>query len=171
MKNPFVIGLCGLAGAGKTTAARFMEEEWAFERISFAGPLKAMCMAVLSLSQSHGPLKEVPDESLCGKSPRQFMQLLGTEFGRELIGPDFWVRQWRAAVEKECLIEGRGLIVADDVRFPNEPKPFAILAAGLSRSSATVRAAQADRGMSPKISLSSRTRQSSPSRLMICIAS
>ena len=52
------------------------------------------------------------------------MQLLGTEFGRELLGPDLWVNAWRRAVARyleESLVDGVPLrIVCDDVRFSNE---------------------------------------------------
>ena len=61
-----------------------------------------------------GDLKEVPSAWLNGKTPRQFMQLLGTEFGRKLIGDDFWVSLW----SNEAQYERR--VVVDDCRFPNE---------------------------------------------------
>lgn len=52
------------------------------------------------------------------------MQMLGTEFGRQLLGPDLWVNAWRRAVERhleEALVDGAPLrIVCDDVRFANE---------------------------------------------------
>jgi hypothetical protein len=58
-------------------------------------------------------MKETPSLLLCGKSPRQVMQLLGTEFGRNLVGEEFWSRIWLHTTE------GRH-VVADDCRFPNE---------------------------------------------------
>lgn len=120
-----IIGLCGLAGSGKTTVAKMLEDDLGFARLSFAGPLKAMTRALgLSLREMAGDLKERPCRQLCGKTPRQFMQLLGTEFGRQMIGEDFWVQTFIAAVERELLdatADQRPLhIVSDDVRFPNE---------------------------------------------------
>jgi hypothetical protein len=41
------------------------------------------------------------------------MQTLGTEWGRDLIGPDLWVRAWKAALPA-------GDVTVDDCRFPNE---------------------------------------------------
>ncbi|OCC05285.1 hypothetical protein BA190_10300 [Labrys sp. WJW] len=119
-----VVGLCGLAGSGKTTAAKALEG-YGFTRLPFAGPLKDMCRSILSLREMAGDLKETPRKRLGGKSPRQFMQLLGTEFGRDLIGPNFWVDLWLESVGEAGLealaanLDG-ALVVADDVRFPNE---------------------------------------------------
>jgi hypothetical protein len=116
-----VIGLCGKAGAGKTTAARILEEDRGFVRLPFAGPLKAMARA-FGLSAAEMTLfKEIPLERLNWKTPRQFMQFLGTEFGRKLIGENVWVYAWSASLG-ESAVENFGdiLVVADDVRFENE---------------------------------------------------
>ncbi|PZU95022.1 MAG: hypothetical protein DI527_02020 [Chelatococcus sp.] len=126
------IGFCGAAGAGKSTAAERMVKRWRFNHVRFAGPLKAMLAALgLSVEQLDGALKEEPTPLLCGRTPRQAMQWLGTEWGRELIGSEFWIAAWRAAVERAPGFHGPGpafrgetgfdrLIVADDVRFANE---------------------------------------------------
>lgn len=120
------IGFCGPVGAGKSTAADRLVKLWRFNRVRFVGPLKAMMLA-LGLSAEHvdGALKEEPSRLLQGRTPRQAMQWLGTEWGRELIGPELWIAAWRAAVERAGGFwePGRGwdrLIVADDVRFANE---------------------------------------------------
>lgn len=122
------IGFCGPAGAGKSTAAERLVKRWRFNRVRFAGPLKAMMLALgLSPHQVDGTLKEEPSPLLQGRTPRQAMQWLGTEWGRNLLGPEFWISAWRAAVEKtpdfRCPYVGYSrLIVADDVRFANEAK-------------------------------------------------
>jgi hypothetical protein len=110
-----LIAFTGLAGAGKSTAAAHLTQHRGFTRVRFAGPLKAM-MAALGLSEREvdGDLKETPCELLCGRTPRQAMQWLGTEFGRNLIGPDIWIRAWQAA------LPATGNVVVDDCRFPNE---------------------------------------------------
>lgn len=122
------IGFCGPAGAGKSTAASHLVQHWRFNRVRFAEPLKAMLVA-LGLSAEHldGALKEEPTPLLCGRTPRQAMQWLGTEWGRDLIGPEFWIAAWQAAVERvppSFTCHGGfnpiRLIVADDVRFANE---------------------------------------------------
>lgn len=122
------IGICGPAGAGKSTAADRLVKRWRFNRVRFAGPLKAMLLGLgLSAEQVDGDQKEEPTPLLCGRTPRQAMQFLGTEWGRKLIGDDFWIAAWRAAVERTggFHVAGKGwdrLIVADDVRFANEAK-------------------------------------------------
>lgn len=118
-----VIGFAGSMYAGKSTAAARLVSRFGFHRVRFAGPLKAM-MAALGLSHEEieGSLKETPSELLCGKTPRWAMQSIGTEWGRNLIGSELWVNAWRRAAS------GYELVVADDVRFPNEAE--AIKSAG-----------------------------------------
>jgi hypothetical protein len=124
------IGFCGPAGAGKSTAAEHLMRHWRFQRVRFAGPLKAMMLALgLDPAQVDGDRKEEPSPLLCGRTPRQAMQWLGTEWGRNLIGEGFWIAAWQAAVERmpPTFTYHGGfapirLIVADDVRFANEAK-------------------------------------------------
>src|SRR5581483_6880592 len=110
-----IIGFCGAIGAGKSSAASHLIANYDFQRVAFAGPLKAMARAFgLSESQVNGDQKEIASDLICGRTPRQFMQLLGEEFGRRLIGPEIWVRAWRAQAV------AYPNVVADDVRYPNE---------------------------------------------------
>ncbi len=113
-----IIAFTGLAGAGKSTAAMRLVDRHRFERVRFAGPLKAM-MAALGLTPAEidGDRKEMPSDLLGGKTPRHAMQTIGNEWGRELIGPDLWVNAWRAAVEK---LPASVAVVVDDCRYPNE---------------------------------------------------
>jgi hypothetical protein len=124
--GPRLIGLCGLAGAGKTTAAEVLEAQ-GYERISFAAPLKAAFDAVLmgagvdalqAARMIRGDLKEVPLSILGGHSPRHAMQTLGTEWGRTCMGADFWVGIGMARAE--AILAAGGRVVIDDVRFLNE---------------------------------------------------
>ena len=117
-----VIGLCGLAGAGKSTAARHLVERHGFVRRPFAALLKGMLRYLLHAQgvpagevdrMVDGDLKEVPTRHLGGQTPRRAMQTLGTEWGRALA-PDLWVEMWAAS------IVGLERVVADDVRFDNE---------------------------------------------------
>lgn len=115
--NKLIIGLSGAAGSGKSTAAFHLIEKRKFHRVRFAGPLKAMTAAIgLTTRHIEGDLKETPCDLICGKTPRFFMQQLGTEFGRDTIGKDFWINLWKNEVNS---VE-EAPIVTDDCRFPNE---------------------------------------------------
>lgn len=116
---PPVVAFTGQAGAGKSTATRYLVENHGYTLVKFAGPLKDMCRAV-GLSDRHieGDLKEEPCDMLCGKSPRDFMQLLGSEFGRDMIGKFFWVELWHNRAS--LVVNNGGRVVVDDCRFPNE---------------------------------------------------
>lgn len=113
-----VIAFTGLAGSGKSTAALHLVKNHGFERVRFAGPLKAMLAALgCTPAEIDGDRKEVPCDLLGGKTPRHAMQTLGTEWGRDLIAPDLWIRAWEAACAK--VLAGKPIVV-DDCRFPNE---------------------------------------------------
>lgn len=110
-----IIGFCGPAGSGKSTAAAHLVAHHGFTRVRFAGPLKAMMRALgCTEDEVDGALKEAPCALLGGRTPRQAMQWLGTEWGREMIAPDLWLRAWAAEADRHPLV------VCDDVRFPNE---------------------------------------------------
>jgi hypothetical protein len=112
-----IIAFTGPIGSGKTTAAMQLEKEW-YQRVRFAETLKRMAIAFgLTREQVDGAYKEVPAEIICGKTPRFFMQSLGTEWGRSMLGEEVWVNAWRATIER---LSPSTHVVVDDARFPNE---------------------------------------------------
>ena len=122
MSRPVILGLTGLAGAGKSTAAAHLVAHHGFVRRPFAALLKGMLRSLLSAQgvpaaeverMIDGDAKEVPTRYLGGATPRRAMQTLGTEWGRALA-LDLWVEMWAAS------IVGLDRVVADDVRFENE---------------------------------------------------
>lgn len=115
-----LIGLAGPAGVGKDTAAGYLRAAHSFRQIAFADPIRAMLQAALPLEPKdfeHGRKEEILPE--IGKSPRQLMQLLGTEWGRNLVHPEIWVRLAEDKVIAEHVTLGRALVVSD-VRAENE---------------------------------------------------
>lgn len=113
-----IIGFSGAAGAGKTTAANYLIERHMFERVRFAGPLKAMIRKLIEPYGDvdewiEGALKEAVHPML-GQTPRHTMQTLGTEWGRNCMGADFWTNIARHHMAAPWDI------VVDDVRFANE---------------------------------------------------
>jgi hypothetical protein len=115
---PKVVAFTGLAGSGKSTAADYLVAQ-GYQRVKFAGPLKAMLRA-MGLGDAHieGDLKEVPTPLLAGKTPRYAMQTIGTDWGRDIIGPTLWTGLWHATVSD--VLDHGGRVVCDDCRFANE---------------------------------------------------
>lgn len=127
--RPFLIGLAGAAGVGKTTLAKAIMRAAPSPVVILgtAGPLKAM---MRTLYRAHGlaaaevdrrldgDLKRTPDPILGGRTPTEAMQALGTEWGREMVAPCLWVRSFEIAA-RHCLHDGES-VVNDSVRFANE---------------------------------------------------
>lgn len=114
-----LIALAGPAYCGKDTVAGILRREFPVKSLSFADPIRTMLRNAFNLTDEHffGKLKEVPLEWL-GKSPRQMMQTLGTEWGRGLIHEDIWLMMAERKVEE---IHNSGLhAVITDCRFENE---------------------------------------------------
>jgi hypothetical protein len=130
-----LLGFTGKMGSGKSTitnqimdrrevdVAATLDNPLGMARLAvirkFAGPLKDMLRAVGFTGRDiEGIDKEKPHDLLCGRTPRYAMQTLGTEWGRQMIGPNFWVQLWKHQAQLE-LDQGVDVLV-DDVRFQNE---------------------------------------------------
>lgn len=116
-----LLALAGAAGSGKDTAAQLLRHRFDFARAAFAGPLKRGLCAMFDWEQvllDNREWKEavMPD---IGKSPRQLMQTLGTEWGRNLVHPDLWLLLAQRQVDYAKRVGLRG-IVFTDCRFENE---------------------------------------------------
>lgn len=110
-----LIGITGKAGVGKSFFAEKLVKK-GFVLVKFAGPLKKMLRSIgLSEDEIEGQLKTTPCSLLGGKTPRFAMQTLGTEWGRNIIGEDFWLNLYAMQVNKFV-----NNVVTDDVRFQNE---------------------------------------------------
>lgn len=126
-----ILGLCGAAGAGKNTVADRLCQQHGWIQFGFADPVYAAVSAATGIPVPRlrdRETKEKPIEWL-GKSPRELLQTLGTEWGRTMVRDDIWVQIAMRQAEK-CLayLKGTGGVVLTDVRFANEVA--AIKAAG-----------------------------------------
>lgn len=110
---PKLVAFTGLAMSGKTTCADWMRDKFGFVRLSFAGPIKRM---IATLTDERD--KNAMPDALCGQTLRHAYQTLGTEWGRNLIGHDIWLRAARHDIERYR--GGCAGITLDDARFCNE---------------------------------------------------
>jgi hypothetical protein len=143
-----VVGLIGLKGAGKDTAAGFLKR-LGYQRVAFADKLYLEVANTFSVSLEllqRRETKETPLEVLalkncrdlrfvavCRKldpngtndeflskwrSPRQILQWWGTEYRRKIDKDSYWLDQVRAIIEANPNTN----FVITDVRFANEAK-------------------------------------------------
>jgi hypothetical protein len=113
-----LIGFAGTKGVGKDTAAEVLVRKHGFVNRKFAQPIKDVCSLAFQIPASdfEGPAKEVVVEAH-GLSPRQMMQLVGTDMFRRMVDADFWVRHfqdWYACQDPDTCV------VVTDIRFQNE---------------------------------------------------
>lgn len=115
-----IIGLTGLAGSGKDTVAGHLIERYGFEPISFAAPLYAAVGIITGMSYSELSDRDVKEKPIkwLGRSPREILQSLGTEWGRKMIHENLWVMVAMHRVAE--ITEDGGNVVITDVRFDNE---------------------------------------------------
>lgn len=111
-----VVGLAGYAGSGKNAAA----EALGGVTIGFADPLYAGLATMLGVPEEQLRARATKELPLgVGKSPRDLLRSLGTEWGRQLVRDDLWI--WRA---RERILAARkagaSIVVICDVRFQNE---------------------------------------------------
>jgi hypothetical protein len=115
-----LIGLTGAAGSGKDAAADYLVAQHAWRKVSFAQPLKDGLCAMFGWSPDEMNDREWKERMLpdIGKSPRQLMQTIGTEWGREMVRPDLWLILARDRITNH--INCGADVVVSDVRFDNE---------------------------------------------------
>jgi len=120
-----LVGLCGVAGSGKSLAADMTTKCFPYYRYSFARPLKDAVSMLFNIPREHLD-NEAAKQFLSlrwNMTNREIMQIFGTEAMRDNFGSDFWLKQAEMRltdVAKRGAVCGRLCVVIDDVRFPNE---------------------------------------------------
>lgn len=107
---------------GKSTVAKQLIEE-GFVIVSFAGPLKRMLVSfIMDLGYSDNEARRlvyldkheiIPE---IGVNSRHLQRTLGTEWGRQCVHPDTWIKTWEAGFR----MAGSDKVVVDDLRHVNE---------------------------------------------------
>lgn len=116
-----LIGLAGNIGSGKSAAAGMIPGA---HHVQWADPIYRGLAAMLDIPEdvlrdpaakgdalSHATLNVVP---------RNLLRTLGTEWGRELVHPDIWVRLTVARIAKVHACTGRDVFAICGTRFANE---------------------------------------------------
>lgn len=117
-----LIGFTGRAGSGKDTAASYFIQRQGYGRYALARPLKQMLSAGLGLDTADYATPEQKEAVIpwLGVSYRHCAQTLGTEWGRDLIDKDLWLKV--AQKRLGYLLTHSPGVVVTDVRFENEAK-------------------------------------------------
>lgn len=120
-----IIGLCGRAGSGKSSVAGTLEGLGRFTTIGFADPLYEMLSCMTGLTQCELRRRDRKEQIIpwIGKSPRQMLQTLGTEWGRQSVSESIWIDICLRAA-RQAHEEGLSVVI-DDVRFANEAEAIA----------------------------------------------
>jgi dephospho-CoA kinase len=119
-----IIGLSGYAQTGKDTVAEYLISNYGYRRVAFADPIREALYRLnpvvpvgefqsTHLAQAVNGLGWEETKRISPET-RRLLQVLGTEVGREMFGPDFWVNQAMRNASKF------DKIVLTDVRYPNE---------------------------------------------------
>lgn len=126
-----LLGLCGFAGSGKDTVASYLIDNHGFSKVAFADAIKDILSAIYGwdrqtlegLTSEDRDFREKEDtwwskELGISCTPRNQMQIWGTEIGRKRVHPDLWILCVKRKVER-LLEEGKHVVITD-CRFMNE---------------------------------------------------
>lgn len=119
-----IIAFSGKKQSGKTTAVTSIvnkiQKTNRWREISFMAGLKFIVQSCFGATQSnlYGTEDEKNELLPCGKSTRELLQIIGTDWFRSL-DPDCWVNSYKMTISETS---PDTIIVTPDVRFPNEVK-------------------------------------------------
>ena len=114
-----IIGLSGYAQSGKDSTAELLCLNYGYRRTAFADPMRQALMIINPKLDSITHVSDFVEDygwDIAKKNPevRRLLQLLGTDFGRKMLGDDVWIKIALSGIKTE------DKVVISDVRFPNE---------------------------------------------------
>lgn len=120
-----LVGFGGYARSGKDTAASILASERGYEVVGFADPMRQMARAInpivaaegsIQITRFNDAIEELGYDAAKSAYPefRRFLQVLGTEAGRDILGKNVWVD-----TALGDMIPGVDYALSD-TRFPNE---------------------------------------------------
>ena len=123
--NMKVIALTGSAGSGKDTVANILQlTNTNVFRHSFAKPLKEIAAKTFNLDPFYFDSDNPEREKIhprWNKSPRQLLQILGTDCLRELVDKDIWIKHAQDIYHLELhKYPKKSMFIITDCRFNNE---------------------------------------------------
>lgn len=117
-----LVGLTGKAGSGKSTAAQFLDA-CGFYEFTLAYPLKNACQHIFNLTSDQlydQEQKEIIDPRW-GFSPRELLQIVGTDLFRNHFGHDIWIDNLHQRITTALDVDDENVkVVISDLRFSNE---------------------------------------------------
>lgn len=117
---PMLVAFHGLPGCGKDTAANRLIETGAWAKVSFAAPLKRGISTMMNIPMEHieNPIIKNKPNYKFGKSIRDMMRTLGTEWARETVDDNVWIDIAQESIDYYFALDMN--VVITDCRFPNE---------------------------------------------------
>jgi hypothetical protein len=117
-----LVAMSGYARAGKDTAAKILVDDFGYTRVAFADGLREALYTLNPDIDQNDPTKLawIVDDvgwdvaKVDYPEVRRLQQVMGTEVGRNLVGPNIWVDYLFDR------LEDGGKYVISDCRFPNE---------------------------------------------------
>jgi len=118
-----LIGLCGPAGCGKNSVADHLQARHGWIQFGFADPVYAAVSSITGIPVPRLRERATKEQKIewLGRSPRELLQTLGTEWGRDIISQDIWITIAMRQVDAcQKYLRGAGGVALTDVRFINE---------------------------------------------------
>ena len=112
-----LLGIHGPLNGGKDTITNYLTSNFYVRKYAFADPIKESLKAIFGFSdlEMSDRIQKEKVNDFWGISPRYAAQKLGTEFGRNLIHKDIWIKK-----AEQVLNQSEVPLIISDVRYDNE---------------------------------------------------